>query len=278
MQVNGSGVLTGDLTVDTNTLYVNSTSNKVGIGTSTPDQFDALTVYGGLGATINSGSTYIAVNTNDATADARFQSTVGGVGTWYWGIDGSEGNKFRISDTFNFSNPQLTVSGNNTGIGTTSPISKLSVQGSSGLSALNVASSTGSPIIYADRTAKVGIATNSPQTTLDIDGSARAGVQVVSDTSGTATIDWSLGNTFDVTLTSTGRTIAFTNVKQGQTIKLALRQDNAGSKTVTTWPTGIKWPNGTVATLTTTANKVDNFVVWTSASTTEYFISYQNNF
>ena len=35
---------TGDLTVDTNTLYVNSTNNRVGIGTTSPSQ--ALTIGG----------------------------------------------------------------------------------------------------------------------------------------------------------------------------------------------------------------------------------------
>ena len=35
INITGSGTLSGDLTVDTNTLYVDSTNNQVGIGTTT---------------------------------------------------------------------------------------------------------------------------------------------------------------------------------------------------------------------------------------------------
>src|SRR5210317_1256611 len=46
--------MSGDLTVDTNTLYVDSTNNRVGIGTSSPDE--KLTVSGDMN--VVSGSTY----------------------------------------------------------------------------------------------------------------------------------------------------------------------------------------------------------------------------
>jgi hypothetical protein len=48
INITGSGTLSGDLTVDTNTLYVDSTNNQVGIGTTTLGE--ALTVNGNVEA------------------------------------------------------------------------------------------------------------------------------------------------------------------------------------------------------------------------------------
>jgi len=59
----GSVTVTGDLTVDTNTLYVDSTNNRVGIGTSSPSSYnsniDDLVVYNAAsgGITIATGTT-----------------------------------------------------------------------------------------------------------------------------------------------------------------------------------------------------------------------------
>ncbi len=60
-----SATITGDLTVDTNTFYVNSTSNNVGLGTLTPSGASgrALEIYGGA------GQSRLALK-NDATGSA----------------------------------------------------------------------------------------------------------------------------------------------------------------------------------------------------------------
>ncbi len=50
INITGSGTLSGDLTIDTNTLYVDSTTNQVGIGTTT--LAEALTVNGNVEADI----------------------------------------------------------------------------------------------------------------------------------------------------------------------------------------------------------------------------------
>jgi hypothetical protein len=50
INITGSGTLSGDLTIDTNTLYVDSTNNQVGIGTTT--LAEALTVNGNVEADI----------------------------------------------------------------------------------------------------------------------------------------------------------------------------------------------------------------------------------
>lgn len=82
---------------------------------------------------------------------------------------------------------------------------------------------------------------------------------------GTVTIDMNDANTQKVTLTG-NPTLAFNNPKNFQRLTLILEQDGSGSRTVT-WPTSVRWGNGTGATnsttdaptLTTTANKTDIF-------------------
>ena len=69
--------VTGDLTVDTNTLYVDSTNNNVGIGTSSPTL--AATIVGDDGDPASSGSTatgalQIQQGTNDVVLEAGVKS------------------------------------------------------------------------------------------------------------------------------------------------------------------------------------------------------------
>jgi hypothetical protein len=61
-----SATVTGDLTVDTNTLYVDSTNNKVGIGTTSPDSESLLD----LGSGENSGYTRKLLVTNTGNSRA----------------------------------------------------------------------------------------------------------------------------------------------------------------------------------------------------------------
>ncbi|MBU2260295.1 hypothetical protein KKC44_06890, partial [Patescibacteria group bacterium] len=58
----------------------------------------------------------------------------------------------------------------NVGIGTSSPLTKLSVQASAGSPILNIASSTGTSILYITKTSNVGIGTTSPLAALSIEG------------------------------------------------------------------------------------------------------------
>ena len=82
----------------------------------------------------------------------------------------------------------------------------------------------------------------------------------------TITVDWSLGNSFTVTLGG-NRTIAFSNDVAGQLIKIRFLQDATGSRTLT-WPAGILWPGGIAPVLTTTASKADwiGFICRTAGS------------
>jgi hypothetical protein len=60
-------------------------------------------------------------------------------------------------------------------------------------------------------------------------------------------------------ITLTGNcTFTFPAAAAGKCIKLALKQDATGSRTVT-WPGTVKWPSATAPTLTTTAAKTDHF-------------------
>jgi hypothetical protein len=73
----------------------------------------------------------------------------------------------------------------------------------------------------------------------------------------TVTFDMALSDKHTVTLAG-NRTLALANVGVGQAFIIVLVQDATGSRTVT-WFSGIKWPGGTVPTLTTAANKADAF-------------------
>jgi hypothetical protein len=85
----------------------------------------------------------------------------------------------------------------------------------------------------------------------------------------TITMDWSKGNTQEVVLGATGRTLAFSNVTPYTSMKIWVWQDGAGSRTITTYPSCVHWPGGTAPTLTATANKFDILVFTTASSTTQ---------
>lgn len=82
---------------------------------------------------------------------------------------------------------------------------------------------------------------------------------------GTVTVNWATANVQKITATG-NFTIAFSNPGNFERLLLIIKQDGTGSRTVT-WPTTIRWLNGTGATdsttdkptLTTTANKEDVF-------------------
>ena len=117
LDVTGAITGTGDLTIDTNTLHVDSSNNRVGIGTTSPD------------AKLEIAGSQVRIRSTDTGSDAILdfygQSTNNGAIIRSFGSDGSAGHfHFR-----NANNPAMTInSSGQVGIGTTSPQSLLSVK------------------------------------------------------------------------------------------------------------------------------------------------------
>ncbi|MFH1745127.1 MAG: hypothetical protein ABH881_03090 [bacterium] len=192
----------------TSSLYM-ATNGYVGIGTESPDVMLHISKstnsssYGGYPAiVIDNANTdgYAAILFSRGAGSGNIKGIVGLEGTtnnFYFRsygnliefqnnltaklmvVDTSNGNVGIGSDTT--PDYKLDVQGtfhadgvasfdSNVGIGTTSPLSKLSVQASAGVSPLNIASSTGASMLYVNEVGNVGIGTTTPQYALDVDG------------------------------------------------------------------------------------------------------------
>jgi len=94
--------------------------------------------------------------------------------------------------------------------------------------------------------------------------------------SGTATCNLALANEHRITMPAGNITIALSNDTNAQKFIISITQDGVGSRTVT-WFSTIRWVNGTVPTLTTTASKRDTFgFIRTGTGTYDGFIIGQN--
>src|SRR3989338_3328044 len=150
----GNVSIRGNLSVDGNTLFVDSLSNRVGIGTTTPS--DTLTIIGSLVAFGSLNATFI-----NAT-DIRVGSNLilhGGMNASLalWNVSGSNIYPREISG--------------NVGIGTTNPAATLHINSSSVNGALLVTNGSGSnyTAFFVNATlGRVGIGTTSPGAKLEI--------------------------------------------------------------------------------------------------------------
>lgn len=89
-------------------------------------------------------------------------------------------------------------------------------------------------------------------------GRTISNVSTAGSVNGTYTVDWSVSDTYTMTLTGS-TTLAFTNPPlsgKSQTMTLVVAQDSVGSRTLT-YPGGIRWSNGLAPTLTTIPNNRD---------------------
>jgi hypothetical protein len=141
LDVDGPVVITGDLTVDTNVLKVDTTNNRVGIGTATPGcrvdivsdsntslapvlrvnsnnvavstalAYDGLIASGGM--TLQSGASPFIINTNGA--NERYRIASDGVATW--------------SNVGGVAGTAMTLNSTGLGVGTTNYIGKIQAAG-----------------------------------------------------------------------------------------------------------------------------------------------------
>lgn len=97
--------------------------------------------------------------------------------------------------------------------------------------------------------------------------------------SGTLTLNCSVGNVFAVALNANITTLSFTNVPtSGTAYALTLSFTADGTARTVTWGASVKWPGGTAPTLTSTNAKVDTFVLttWDGGTTWYAFVAGQN--
>ena len=98
--------------------------------------------------------------------------------------------------------------------------------------------------------------------------------------SGTLTLNCSLGNVFAVSLNAAITTLTISNIPTtGNAFGITLAFTADGTARAVTWPAAVKWSGGTAPTLTSTNAKVDIFVLTTwDAGTTWYAMVGGQNF
>lgn len=132
-----SATISGNLTVDTNTLFVDATNNRVAIGTTSPSADTELTVTGTAGARLN----LVAPANTDA------QLGLYGDRDWYIQNDGNAtlgtADYLHIRDATAGASRMVFDTSGQVGIGVTGPSRKLHVQGSGSTVAVRVQATDG---------------------------------------------------------------------------------------------------------------------------------------
>jgi hypothetical protein len=95
-------------------------------------------------------------------------------------------------------------------------------------------------------------------------------VNATGNTGTAKTINLANGNFVTATLTG-NCTFTFSNPSSGaSSFTLFLTNDGTAGRTIT-WPASVKWPNGTVPTRTTTANRTDVYTFFTTNGGTNWY-------
>ena len=196
---------------------------------------EALNIQRGAGV---SGYIEVAGNNNGiGTASVLYGQDSGSNG-YYW----NRANAPILLGTNNTERARIT-SGGDFGIGTSSPGSKLDVNG-----------------------------------TATFAGGAQTTPVAVTFSATAMTVDCALSNVFATTFTANVTTApTISSPRNGQTINWFITQDGTGSRTMT-WPTSFRWPSGATRTLSTTANSVDLLVATYLSSTGFWYASLSKGF
>lgn len=159
----GSMTVSGGFAVGTATLFVDTTNNEIGIGTTSPNtNFDIIE---------NNSDVMGALRiSNEGAGDSSMFFTTGLNGNiWALGLDNSDDDKFKISTDSTAdvgSATVLTMSRTgNVGIGVTGPTSRLEVKGSSTTSTdstLNVTDSSGTSLLFVRNDGNIGVGDSTP--------------------------------------------------------------------------------------------------------------------
>jgi len=142
------------LTVDTTTLVVDATNNRVGIGVASPDYRLHIrhNIAGDGGA--NGGILIEAVNATAGEAVVAYKTSDTGTDKWFTGLNQDADFAISYGATFGDSFCKVGItSGGNVGIGTTNPTTKLDVRGDIGIDTQVLISHTTSSTSSTSQTA-----------------------------------------------------------------------------------------------------------------------------
>lgn len=218
------------------------------------------------------------------------------------------GNALVVEDSTNPDSTAFVItSSGNVGVGTLSPIEKLTVVGNISASG-NI--NSGSQFLFADGTISapaianigdtnngiyfpttdtLGFVTNGAERlritdTGELSASRNVHLTTVTETKATPsitsnvlTLDLSIATLFYVNLNAPITTFTLTNVPASPKVySFTLQFVADGTLRAVTWPTGTRWSGGTAPTLTSTLNKVDTFTFLTHDGGTNWF-AYTSN-
>lgn len=234
-----------------------------------------LTTTGSTNVTLPTTGTLVA----DTVATLSSLSSIGTITTGTWSATTIAVNKGGTGQT-TYTDGQLLI-GNTTG----NTLAKATLTGTSN----QVVVTNGSGTITLSTPQSIGTASTPQFARLGLGQAADSSAVMAAtgqyfstkftDTdAATIAVDWNSGNVHYVVIGATGRTVTFSNPKDGARYVFMVKQDGTGSRTITTWPATVLWPGGTAPTLTTGANKVDIIGCVYDGTNTKYYCAFNQNF
>lgn len=288
----GDVIISGNVTVDTDTFFVNSSTNRVGIGTSNPTQL---------------------LDVNGTAKAVTFSGAFSGNGASLTSVDADEldslnSTQFLRSDVndsftagvFTFNGTEVAINNNSTGhlrMWTDIPIRFGSVDTpgttmrftSNQLEIKGNGASRGSNVNFASNTLfidtsniHVGFGKGDPREIVDVSGRALANtftsnLQTISPAS-TVNINFTQNANFEITLNqNVSFTFTLDNLSRGQSGMIIINQDGVGGRTFSL-PSIAKTPIGGTSIAQQTQAGSTSIINYFVVSTTKVLINYIGNF